>query len=119
MQQPREPVDDWQDKKFCCLIASNPEGLRTNLYLALNEYKKVDGYGLMFSNPVFSSKFEIMISIALGTLLLAPRIILRLRNINDSKYSEGGSSRFFIAKALRIFALNSSYYSCSFSVNAT
>jgi len=52
--------DSFKSKRFCCLIASNPEGLRTNLYLALNRYKQVDGYGHMFSNPIYSSKFEII-----------------------------------------------------------
>ena len=60
LQRSRQLIGNWQDKKFCCLIASNPEGLRTNLYFALNKYKKVDGYGLMFSNPAFASKFEII-----------------------------------------------------------
>ena len=38
--QPSQLIDDWQDK-ILLLDRNNPEGLRTNLYLALNEYKKV------------------------------------------------------------------------------
>jgi hypothetical protein len=46
--------------KFCALIANNPEGLRINLYNSISEYKQVDGYGNMFSNPLRKSKFAIL-----------------------------------------------------------
>jgi hypothetical protein len=46
--------------KFCALIANNPEGLRINMYKSISQYKKVDGYGNMFGNPLRKSKFAIL-----------------------------------------------------------
>lgn len=56
----RAPLDAGHTRKFCAIIAGNPEALRTNLYLFLNGYKEVDGYGNMFSKPLKDSKFNIL-----------------------------------------------------------
>jgi len=45
-------------KKFCALVASNPEATRINLFLALNSISKVDGYGMMFGKTLKQSKFD-------------------------------------------------------------
>jgi hypothetical protein len=56
----RRKLDIKAKDKFCALIANNPEGLRINLYNSISEYKQVDGYGNMFSNPLRKSKFAIL-----------------------------------------------------------
>lgn len=58
--RPRELPANQSAKKFCVLIAGNPEGLRVNLYHTLRQYKEVDGFGRMFGRPMFSSKFDIL-----------------------------------------------------------
>ena len=60
LTEKRKLAFDKQKKKFCCLIASNPEGLRTNLFMALQSYKPIDGYGIMFNNPLKTSKFSVL-----------------------------------------------------------
>ncbi|MDR3417027.1 MAG: glycosyltransferase family 10 [Nevskia sp.] len=45
---------------FCALIASNPEPLRCNLFLALQSLGEVTGYGPMFGKPLHRSKFEVL-----------------------------------------------------------
>ncbi len=48
-------------KKFCAIIAANPEALRINLYAFINKvYKKVDGYGPMFGKIAATPKATIL-----------------------------------------------------------
>jgi hypothetical protein len=54
---PEEGIDV---RKFCALVANNPEGLRVNLFNTLSQYKQVDGYGNMFGRPLVGSKFEVL-----------------------------------------------------------
>lgn len=56
----REVDESFDTKKFCALIANNPEGLRVNLFNTLSQYKQVDGYGNMFGNPLVQSKFDVL-----------------------------------------------------------
>lgn len=58
--RPRKAPSNLVSRRFCCSVAGNPEPLRLNLYMALNQYKKVDGYGKLFNKPLFASKFDIL-----------------------------------------------------------
>ena len=42
------------------MVAGNPEPLRCNLYAYLSRYKKIDGFGNMFGNPLLESKINIL-----------------------------------------------------------
>ena len=57
--QPR-PAATFATREFCVLIASNPEPLRINLFLALQKLGKVTGYGRVFANPLTRSKFDVL-----------------------------------------------------------
>lgn len=47
---------------FCCIIISNPEQRRIELFNKLNKYKKVDGYGSVFNKSSVGekNKYEIL-----------------------------------------------------------
>ena len=48
------------NKRFCLLVANNPESLRISMFNSLSQYKQVDGYGNMFGRPLVASKFDVM-----------------------------------------------------------
>lgn len=45
---------------FGVLVAANPEPLRINLFMGLQRAGQMVGYGQMFNNPLYSSKFEVL-----------------------------------------------------------
>lgn len=51
-------ISSFRDRRFCAVIASEFEALRLNLYLALRSVGDVVGYGHLFGNPLFASKFQ-------------------------------------------------------------
>jgi hypothetical protein len=59
---PRSPIsaENLNDKRFCALIAGNPEALRLNLFNFISRYQQIDGYGRFINNPFFDSKFKIL-----------------------------------------------------------
>jgi hypothetical protein len=59
LMRPRRP-QDLQSKKFCALIAGNPEPLRINLFMAMQAIGTTSGYGNLFGNPLQRSKFEVL-----------------------------------------------------------
>jgi hypothetical protein len=48
------------ERKFCTLVASNPEPLRINLLLALRSVGEVTGYGRLFGPAFDGSKFDVL-----------------------------------------------------------
>jgi hypothetical protein len=54
------PICGLAARKFCVVIASNPEPLRVNLLLALQGLGEVAKYGIMFGNPLLRSKFDVL-----------------------------------------------------------
>jgi hypothetical protein len=56
----RSPMPDFQQRKFCAMVAGNPEALRTNLYSFVSAYRRVEGFGKLFQRPLFQSKFNIL-----------------------------------------------------------
>ncbi|HUN71925.1 MAG TPA: glycosyltransferase family 10 [Steroidobacteraceae bacterium] len=54
------PAMEFAHRRFCVLIAGNPEPLRINLFLALRDVGEVVGYGRLFNNPLERSKFELL-----------------------------------------------------------
>jgi hypothetical protein len=53
-------VGAMHERKFCTLVASNPEPLRINLLLALRSIGEVTGYGRLFGAPFDGSKFDVL-----------------------------------------------------------
>ena len=51
---------EFSKKKFCAIVAGNPETLRMNLYGFLKNYIDIDGYGYAFSNPILESKHDFL-----------------------------------------------------------
>lgn len=60
LTQRREPPAGLAERKFCAFVASNPEGLRSNLYGFIHAYKPVDGFGKIFGQPMLRSKFSLL-----------------------------------------------------------
>jgi hypothetical protein len=54
------PHDGTPKSKFCVFFAGNPEVNRINLFRKICSFKPVDGFGLLFGKPLFSSKSEVL-----------------------------------------------------------
>jgi len=47
-------------RKFCAMVASAAESFRINAWLFLSAYKQVEGFGMLFGNPLNRSKASVL-----------------------------------------------------------